>query len=170
MPWHYIILSDGMPFTRPTSLFCFYAAPFRWMPLCAAMVKKREFCSTYLRTELPCHLFAILLLESFVHFPPFICLLFSLSVMFSSLHLHELQHVRLPCLSQSPRVCSDSCPFSQWCHPTISSFNHYTSLESWIFTLCLTLNLTTTLFHCLNCPSFSHWELFSWFLCNFVVF
>ena len=113
VPWHYIILSDGMPFTRPTSLFCFYAAPFRWMPLCAAMVKKREFCSTYLRTELPCHLFAILLLESFVHFPPFICLLFSLSVMFSSLHLHELQHVRLPCLSQSPRVCSDSCPFSQ---------------------------------------------------------
>ena len=26
-----------------------------------------------------------------------------------------------PCLSQSPRVCSNSCPLSQWCHPTISS-------------------------------------------------
>ena len=28
---------------------------------------------------------------------------------------------RLPCPSLSPRVCSDSCPLSQWCQPTISS-------------------------------------------------
>ena len=28
---------------------------------------------------------------------------------------------RLPCPSPSPRVCSNSCPLSQWCHPTISS-------------------------------------------------
>ena len=28
---------------------------------------------------------------------------------------------RLPCSSLSPRVCSNSCPLSQWCHPTISS-------------------------------------------------
>ena len=34
---------------------------------------------------------------------------------------HGLQHARLPCPSLSPRVCSDSCPLSQWCHPTISS-------------------------------------------------
>ena len=34
----------------------------------------------------------------------------------------QLQHARLPCPSLSPRVCSDSCPLSQWCHPTISSF------------------------------------------------
>ena len=27
-----------------------------------------------------------------------------------------LQHARCPLLS--PRVCSDSCPFSPWCHPT----------------------------------------------------
>ena len=26
-----------------------------------------------------------------------------------------------PCPSLSPRVCSNSCPLSQWCHPTISS-------------------------------------------------
>ena len=32
----------------------------------------------------------------------------------------ELQHPRLPCLSQSPRVCSNACLLSQWCHPTIS--------------------------------------------------
>ena len=28
---------------------------------------------------------------------------------------------RLPCPSLSPGVCSDSCPLSWWCHPTISS-------------------------------------------------
>ena len=34
---------------------------------------------------------------------------------------HELQHARLPCPSLSPRIRSDSCPLSQWCHLTISS-------------------------------------------------
>ena len=34
---------------------------------------------------------------------------------------HGLQHARLPCPSLSPRVCSNSCPLSQWCHSTISS-------------------------------------------------
>ena len=32
-----------------------------------------------------------------------------------------LQHARLPCPSPSPRACSNSCPSSWWCHPTISS-------------------------------------------------
>ena len=32
-----------------------------------------------------------------------------------------LQHTRLPCPSLSPGVYSNSCPMSQWCHPTISS-------------------------------------------------
>ena len=34
---------------------------------------------------------------------------------------HELQHARPPCPSPSPRVCSNPCPLSQWCYPTISS-------------------------------------------------
>ena len=34
---------------------------------------------------------------------------------------HELKHTRLPCPSLSPRVFSNSCPLSQWCHPTITS-------------------------------------------------
>ena len=38
-----------------------------------------------------------------------------------SLWLHGLQHTRLPCPSPSPGPCSNSCPFSWWCHPTISS-------------------------------------------------
>ena len=45
----------------------------------------------------------------------------SLSVVSSSLWSHEPQHVMLPCPSPTPRACSNSCPFSQWCHPTISS-------------------------------------------------
>ena len=32
-----------------------------------------------------------------------------------SLGPHGLQHTRLPCPSPSPRVCSNSCPLSQWC-------------------------------------------------------
>ena len=39
--------------------------------------------------------------------------------MSDSLQLHELQHTRLPCPSPFPRVCSDSCLLSQWCHPII---------------------------------------------------
>ena len=37
------------------------------------------------------------------------------------LTLHGLQHTRLPCLSPTPGACSNSCPLSRWCHPTISS-------------------------------------------------
>ena len=38
-----------------------------------------------------------------------------------SLRPHRLQHARLPCPSPTPRVYSNSCPLSQWCHSTISS-------------------------------------------------
>ena len=47
--------------------------------------------------------------------------LYSCLVMSNCLWPHGLQHARLPCPSPSPRVCSNSCPFSWWCHPTISS-------------------------------------------------
>ena len=39
----------------------------------------------------------------------------------NSLQPHWLQHTRLPCSSLSPGVCSNSCPLSWRCHPTISS-------------------------------------------------
>ena len=48
-------------------------------------------------------------------------LLFSHSVMSDSLQPHGLQHARLSCPSPFPATCSNSCPLSQWCHPTISS-------------------------------------------------
>ena len=43
------------------------------------------------------------------------------SVLSNSLWRYEPQHARPPCPSPTPRVYSNSCPLSCWCHPTISS-------------------------------------------------
>ena len=51
----------------------------------------------------------------------YLSILFSHSVMSNSLQPHGLQHARPPCPSPTPGVCSNSCPLSRWCHPTISS-------------------------------------------------
>ena len=57
------------------------------------------------------------------------------AVMSDSLQPHGLQHARLPCPSPTPGVYSNSCPLSQWCHPTISSsvipfFSHLQSFPA----------------------------------------
>ena len=44
---------------------------------------------------------------------------FNCSVVSDSLRLHGLHHATLPCPSPTPRACSNSCPSSRWCHPTI---------------------------------------------------
>ena len=46
---------------------------------------------------------------------------FSHSVMSDSLRPPGLQYARVPCSSPTPRAYSNSCPWSWWCHPTISS-------------------------------------------------
>ena len=46
---------------------------------------------------------------------------FSHSVVSNSSQPHGLQHTRLPCPSPTRGACSHSCPWSQWCHPNISS-------------------------------------------------
>ena len=46
---------------------------------------------------------------------------FSHLVMSDSLWPHGLQHARPPCASPTLKVYSNSCLWSQWCHPTISS-------------------------------------------------
>ena len=46
---------------------------------------------------------------------------FSQSVLSDSLRPHELQQARPPCPSPTPRVYSNSCPLSRWCHTAISS-------------------------------------------------
>ena len=51
----------------------------------------------------------------------FISIQFSRSVLSDFLRPHRLQRTRLSCPSPTPRACSNSCPLSRWCHPTISS-------------------------------------------------
>ena len=55
-------------------------------------------------------------------------------VVSDSLQPHGLQHARPPCPSPTPRVYPNSCPLSQWCHPTISSsiisFSHLQSFPA----------------------------------------
>ena len=50
-----------------------------------------------------------------------ICSCCSVTQLCLTLLPHAPQHARLPCPSLSPRVCSNSCPLSRWCHPSISS-------------------------------------------------
>ena len=57
------------------------------------------------------------------------------SAISNSLQPHRLQHARPPCPSPYPGACSNSCPSSRWCHPTISSsvvpFFCFQSLSAW---------------------------------------
>ena len=52
--------------------------------------------------------------------------------MSDSVRPHRRQHSRIPCPSLPPRICTNSCPLSKWCHPTISSsvvpFSSYPSI------------------------------------------
>ena len=57
----------------------------------------------------------------FFYYIQFSSVHFSLSVVSDSLQPHELQHTRLPCPSPTPRVYSNLCPSSRWCHPATSS-------------------------------------------------
>ena len=47
------------------------------------------------------------------------CVTVSLSVVPGSSQPHGLQHANLPGPSLTPGACSNSCPLSRWCHPTI---------------------------------------------------
>ena len=56
---------------------------------------------------------------------------FSHSVVSASLWPHGLQHAKPPYPSPAPRVYSNSCPLSQWCHPTtLSSVIPFFHLQS----------------------------------------
>ena len=55
---------------------------------------------------------------------------FSLSVLSNSLWPHGLPHARPSCPSPIPGVYSNTCPLSQWCHPTISS--SVIAFSSWL--------------------------------------
>ena len=83
-----------------------------WLLLHPALIPRRIYSSCYLPLSFVC---------LFVDLGFLLLLLFSRSVMSNSLWPHGLQHTGLPCPSPSPGACSNSCPLSQWCHPTILS-------------------------------------------------
>ena len=81
--------------------------------------------------------------------------LISCSFVSDSLQPHGLQHTSPPCPSPNPEVYSNSCPLSQWCHPTITPtfplkatptfFLSYSSLnlsQSWPTRFSISTNLS----------------------------
>ena len=56
---------------------------------------------------------------------------------------HRLQHARLLCISLFPKVCSNSCPLSQWYYLTISS-------SAAPFSFCLQSFPASGLFQCVS--------------------
>ena len=55
------------------------------------------------------------------HFLKYILFFSSVIQLCPTLQHRGLQHARLPCPSPTHRACSNSCPWSWWCHPTILS-------------------------------------------------
>ena len=69
----------------------------------------------------PYWMFLLLYALSSIAFAAVQSVQFSCSVVSDSLWPHGLQHARPPCPSPTPRVYSNPCPLSWWCHPAISS-------------------------------------------------
>ena len=89
-------------------------------------VKLREHNSTEPITDVLFHLYLITIWQDYLHIrlhlDDVISLVqFSRSAMSNSLWPRGRQQARLPYPSPTPWACSNSCPLSGWCHPTISS-------------------------------------------------
>ena len=78
-----------------------------------------KFCSPLLL--LFCTIKFDLYLSHYLPLSATISVQFSCSVMFDSLPPHRLPQARPPWPSPTSRIYSNSCPLSQWCHPTSSS-------------------------------------------------
>ena len=105
-------------------------------------------------------------------------LLFSCSVLSDSLRPHALQHTRLPRPLPSPGACSNSCPLSQWCYPTLSSsvvpFSFYLQPSTYFHII-----MAKTLMWLWNLVNLKFFKLYKWGwelqnsclqgLCNFVL-
>ena len=90
----------------PKLYFFFYQLSYSW-----ASILKHQAPASFSISSVPWHMYKEFPVQS---------VLFSRSVMSDSLQPHGLKHSRLPCSSPPPRACSNSCPSSQQCHPTIS--------------------------------------------------
>ena len=70
---------------------------------------------THTHTQIVFHISLFNCLQSSSH-----SVQFSRSILSNSLGPHEPQHIRPPYPSTTPKVYSNPCPLSRWCHPTIS--------------------------------------------------
>ena len=101
---------------------------------------------------------------------------FSHSVMSSFLWPHGLQHARISCLSPTPWACSNSCPLSPWCHPTISY--SVIPLSSCLQSFSTSGSFPVSQFFCMRWPKYWSFsfsispsnEFFFWFLFLFFPF
>ena len=99
-----------------------------WSDLAAAAALTFPFYTAYI-FFMNITLFEILIIScrklclslKYYFFWPLSSVHFSRSVVSNSLWPHELWHARPPCPSPTPRVHSNLCPLSWWCHPAISS-------------------------------------------------
>ena len=82
---------------------------------------------------------------------------FSHSVMSDCLQSHGLQHARPPCPSPTPGIYSNSCPLSQWCHPTISS--SVVPFSSHLQTFPASASFSNELVLCIRWPKRWHFSL-----------
>ena len=83
---------------------------------------------------LPIVYFLPLKVESTAKTAPTISVQFSHTVPSNSLRPHGLHHARPPCPSPTPRIYSNSCSLTQWCHPVYHLI------------LCLTILLPPSIF------------------------
>ena len=86
--------------------------------MCARVLPLMENASSFWSACILFEQVRLPLLNSAQILPPDCC---SVAQSYPTLQPHGLQDARLPCPSLSSRVCSDSCPLSQWCHSIISS-------------------------------------------------
>ena len=120
-------------------MFCSYLSTFHSSPWCLTSLSEASFLEgRWSWQEETANLFLPLaslprLLKGYYQLlPDIVSLLFSCcSVVSDSFWPYWLQHARLPCPWPSPEVCSNSCPLSRWCHPTLSSsVSHFLLLSS----------------------------------------
>ena len=74
-----------------------------------------------------------------------VCVCSVVKTMYDFLWHHWQQHVKLPCSSQSPKICSNSCPLSQQCYLT-NSFHHPLLFLTSIFSSMRVFHLMSRLF------------------------
>ena len=120
----FIFLNDHLTWYRITGQqFLRYIPVLFWLNFCCWDVSSQPNCSLSNNVTF----FVCLFFTDYFKFcqrfegPPFPHMYLQFSSVIQSCLTHGFRHARLPCQSPTPGACSNSCPSSRWCHPTISS-------------------------------------------------